>query len=221
MIRRWTRLPLAALLIVALALPAGEALAQPGASEPPSGAAKKRKKCKRGYVLKRVKLKRNGKVVKRNGRTVYRKKCKKRKRKAGAQTPAKPDARAVAQAYVNGYQFYRPFASQYTSGEETWRFCNNGRFFYRHTTSGTYTTSEEYGNGTWRVDGGQYVQSEGKEGVVGVIRLTGTVSGKAVNDQAQNNALKFAYFLTNQQQAALDAGNGFQEYQHVSAAGSC
>ena len=206
------RLRLFLVLVTALAVAASGPVVEMAAGAPADASKKKKKRsCAK-------KKKKRGKRSASDAKKRKRAKCKKKKRRG---TTPKADANAVAQAYVNGSQFYRPFASQYSNGEETWRFCNNGRFFYRYTTSGTYTTSEEYGSGTWRLEKGEYVQSGGKQGVAGLVRLDGTVRGTTVNDQSQNNAVKFVYAFDNEQQAGVDAGNGFQEFQRTRTTDAC
>lgn len=126
------------------------------------------------------------------------------------------DPKALAAQLITDQEFTRPFATQYTSGEELWRFCANGTFFYRYTSSGQYTTSESYGNGTWEIREAKTGVVQGVEVVEAGVFVNGTFS-----DEGQKQGTLVVGVSHQTTQAYLNKGDGLVEFIRGGLRGGC
>lgn len=207
------------LCIVSLfaAVPVAESLAAPAGGD--AGASAKKKKCAKGKV--RQKVKKNGKTVKKNGKAVY--KCVKKNTGGGGGgtgggggggTTTPTDPKAVFTSLVSGQQFYRPFATVNISGEEFWRFCTDGRYYRRYTSSSSALTTEYQDKGTWTITQAQ-ASPQVPGAYVGVLALVGTFDG----EQKSGNIAIGASPST--AQSVIDYGTGEKEFTRGVAPGPC
>ena len=125
------------------------------------------------------------------------------------------DPKAAAFSLINGWEFYRAFATQYTSGEEMWRMCAGGTFFYRYTSQGQYTTTERYGNGSWSVASAKSGVYEGYNIYEATVPLNGTFD----NQPKQGNAIFDVSKQTTR--SYINDGQGLKEFQRRNPTGNC
>ena len=133
----------------------------------------------------------------------------------GEVTPPPTDPKAAAQALIENQEFYRPFATQYTSGEELIRFCSGGTYFRRYTSSGSVSTTEYHDYGNWTITDAQQGTADGYTGYVATINAVGTYDGAQVNG---NMRVAVSSQTT---QALIDVGNGYKEFIRRNVSGSC
>ena len=107
------------------------------------------------------------------------------------------------------------FATQTTTGEEMWRMCAGGTFFYRYTSQNSVTTTESYGNGSWSVKSAKTGNLQGTKVYEAVVPINGTFDGQpkqgdAIWDVSQETTRSY-----------INAGDGLREYQRRGLTGSC
>lgn len=189
-----------------VSMPISEALAQPASTA-------KKKTCKKGYKLT---------TVKRHGKK--RKICKKLPTNngggggggtgggGGGQTA---DPKTTATALISGQQFYRPFATVNISGDEIFRFCADGRYFRRYTSSSSVLTTEYQNQGTWTLTQAAPASANGVAGFEAELHLVGTYDDRQVDGNIRA--------LVSQQTATsgIDDGNGYKEFTRGPAQSAC
>ena len=132
----------------------------------------------------------------------------------GSTTPTQEDPKAVADSLIRNQQFYRPFASSSSSGDDTIRFCE-GTWWRRYTYSSSVSTSDTFGSGAWEIKQVEKRSENGLDVYVAIVRITGSY------DNAPVDANIAVAVSPQTSQTAIDTGDGLREFQRGQLGGGC
>lgn len=124
------------------------------------------------------------------------------------------DAKEAARQLIENQEFYRVFATQYTSGEDLVRFCS-GTWWRRYTSQGQYTASDTFGSGTWTMTNATQGTYEGYT----VYEATLSAEGTYDNQPLQGNIIVDVSPETTR--SYINLGEGLKEYIRRDLTGSC